>query len=167
MSGDTRGEGGSESTLRTEFTIAGPLPVPIDRENDDEPDERKPAQDLRADALADAEGLTGPAGLTEVTNLTGALGATNLTKRPAGGWDGVTPGGTIVIEDGVIPRRLRRPLDLARLALALAITAGSVALGWFATGTTSGLEQDLEGGAQLLPSAVVLVSPTIPCLAAI
>lgn len=162
MSGDTRGEGGSESTLRTEFTIAGPLPVPIERENDEEPDQQKPAQDppaqdLRADALADAEGLTGPAGLTEVTNLTGAAGSTNLTKRPAGGWDGVTPGGTIVIEDGVIPRRLRRPLDLARLALALAITAGSVALGWFATGTTSGLEQDLEGGAQLLPSAVVLI----------
>lgn len=163
MSGDTRGDGGSESTLRTEFTIAGPLPVPVD----DEPHERRPVhdpptqgqpvQDLRADALADAEGLTGPTGLTEVTNLSGALGSTTFTRRPAGGWDGVTPGGTIVIEDGVIPRRLRRPLDLARLALALAITAGSVALGWFATGTTSGLEQDLEGGAQLLPSAVVLI----------
>lgn len=145
MSDDTRPEG-SESTLRTEFTIAGPLPVPVDVPQNDSPgqgrDERADApQDLRADALADAEGLTG---------LLGVHGG-------SGGLDGVTPGGTIVIEDGVIPGRLRRPLDLARLALALAISAGSVALGWFATGTTTGLEQDLEGGARLLPDAVVLI----------
>ena len=119
MSDDTRPEG---STLRTEFTVAGPLPVPTSE------------QDLRADALADA-----------------GFGSTK------GAGDGVTPKGTIVIEDGVIPRRLRRPLDLARLALALALTAGAVAAGWFATGTTSGLEQDLEGGARLLPDIVVLI----------
>ena len=142
MSDDTRPDG-PDSTLRTEFTIAGPLPVPIDP--DDLPQRNRPRQDLRADALADAEGLTGPTGLT------------NVADRPGGGFDGVTPGGTIVIEDGVIPRRLRRPLDLARFALALAITGAAVALGWFATGTTTGLEQDLEGGAQLLPSAVVLI----------
>ena len=146
MSDDTRPDG-PESTLRTEFTIAGPLPVPIEPDHDEQP-HRAHQQDLRADALADAEGLTGPTGLTA---------ARPLVDRRTSGLDGVTPGGTIVIEDGVIPRRLRRPLDLARLALALAITAGSVALGWFATGTTTGLEQDLEGGAQLLPSAVVLI----------
>ena len=33
---------------------------------------------------------------------------------------------TVVIEDGVIPRRLRRPLDLARFLVALAATAATV-----------------------------------------
>jgi uncharacterized protein (TIRG00374 family) len=162
VSDDTRGEDPTSapessgeasepvSTLRTEFTIAGPLPVPI--EPDAAPDTGE--QDLRAHALADAEGLTGPEGLTDVTQLPGS---TPRGSRAVDGLDGVTTSGTIVIEDGVIPRRLRRPLDLARLALALAITGGSIALGWFATGTTSGLEQDLEGGAQLLPSVVVLI----------
>ncbi len=132
MSDDTRAQDQppDESTLRTEFTIAGPLPVA------DLPDSSGPPTDLRADALGDA----------------GALGSGTST-----GADGVTAAGTIVIEDGVIPRRLRRPLDLARLALALALAAAAVALGWFATGTTSGLEQDLVGGARLLPDPVVLV----------
>ena len=88
--------------------------------------------DLRADALADA-GSYVP------------------------GSDGVTESGTIVIEDGVIPKRLRRPLDLARFALALLLAAAAVALGWFATGTTSGLEDDLVEGARLLPDPVVLI----------
>jgi len=69
----------------------------------------------------------------------------------------VTESGTIVIEDGVIPKRLRRPLDLARFALALILAAAAVALGWFATGTTSGLEDDLVEGARLLPDPVVLI----------
>ena len=132
MSDDTRADDAStpESTLRTEFTIAGPIPVPTS-ESSPPP---ASAQDLRADALADA----------------GAIGI-------GAGTDGVTAAGTIVIEDGVIPKRLRRPLDLARLALALALAAASVALGWFATGTTSGLEEDLIGGARLLPDPVVLI----------
>jgi uncharacterized membrane protein YbhN (UPF0104 family) len=73
------------------------------------------------------------------------------------GSDGVTASGTIVIEDGVIPKRLRRPLDLARFALALLLAAAAVALGWFATGTTSGLDDDLVEGARLLPDPVVLI----------
>ncbi|MEK9898322.1 MAG: lysylphosphatidylglycerol synthase transmembrane domain-containing protein [Actinomycetota bacterium] len=88
--------------------------------------------DLRADALADA-GSYVP------------------------GSDGVTEFGTIVIEDGVIPKRLRRPLDLARFALALLLAAAAVTLGWFATGTTSGLDDDLVEGARLLPDLVVLI----------
>ncbi len=88
--------------------------------------------DLRADALADA-GSYVP------------------------GSDGVTEFGTIVIEDGVIPKRLRRPLDLARFALALLLAAAAVTLGWFATGTTSGLDDDLVEGARLLPDPVVLI----------
>lgn len=127
MSDDTRGvdptaapessggASGSGSTLRTEFTIAGPLPVPIEQDSASATGE----QDLRAHALADAEGLTGPEGLTDVTYFPESSAH---ASRSVDGLDGVTTSGTIVIEDGVIPRRLRRPLDLARLALALAIT---------------------------------------------
>ena len=130
MSDDTRtgGAAGSESMLDT--PSAG-LPT---RSTSAPPHNgtRGEMADLRADALADA-GSYVP------------------------GSDGVTESGTIVIEDGVIPKRLRRPLDLARFALALLLAAAAVALGWFATGTTSGLEDDLVEGARLLPDPVVLI----------
>ncbi|MGB1079085.1 MAG: flippase-like domain-containing protein [Candidatus Nanopelagicales bacterium] len=130
MSDDTRtgGAAGSESTLDT-----ASVDPPTGGTN------APPANgttsetaDLRADALADA-GSYVP------------------------GSDGVTEFGTIVIEDGVIPKRLRRPLDLARFALALLLAAAAVTLGWFATGTTSGLDDDLVEGARLLPDLVVLI----------
>ena len=130
MSDDTRtgGAAGSESTLDT------PSAGPPTSETNAPPQNgtRGETADLRADALADA-GSYVP------------------------GSDGVTESGTIVIEDGVIPKRLRRPLDLARFALALLLAAAAVALGWFATGTTSGLEDDLVEGARLLPDPVVLI----------
>ncbi len=69
---------------------------------------------------------------------------------------GTAPSTTVVIEDGVIPRRLRRPLDLARFLVALAAVAATALIAYFATGTTEGLEEDLTGGAQLLPSIVIL-----------
>ena len=130
MSDDTRtgGAAGSGSTLDTP---SASLPTG----STDPPPEngtRGETADLRADALADA-GSYVP------------------------GSDGVTASGTIVIEDGVIPKRLRRPLDLARFALALLLAAAAVALGWFATGTTSGLDDDLVEGARLLPDPVVLI----------
>jgi uncharacterized membrane protein YbhN (UPF0104 family)/tRNA A-37 threonylcarbamoyl transferase component Bud32 len=64
--------------------------------------------------------------------------------------------GTVVIEDGVIPRRLRRPLDLARFLLASALLAGTVVIAYFATGTAEGLEDDIISGADRLPSIIVL-----------
>ena len=63
---------------------------------------------------------------------------------------------TVVIEDGVIPRRLRRPLDLARFLVALAATAATVFVAYFATSTTEGIEEDITGGAALLPSIIIL-----------
>lgn len=63
---------------------------------------------------------------------------------------------TLVVEDGVVPRRLRRPLDLARLVLAIVVTATIVLAAWFATSTTAGLDEDLDAGASLLPSLVIL-----------
>ena len=116
MSDDTRtgGAAGSESMLDTP---SADLPT----SNTNAPPKKGTTAemaDLRANALADA-GSYVP------------------------GSDGVTEFGTIIIEDGVIPKRLRRPLDLARFALALLLAAAAVAIGWFATGTTSGLEDDL------------------------
>ncbi len=64
---------------------------------------------------------------------------------------------SMVIEDGVIPRRLRRPLDLARFVLAIIIAAATVLVAWFATSTAAGLDSDIATGASLLPSFVVLI----------
>jgi glycosyltransferase 2 family protein len=63
---------------------------------------------------------------------------------------------SVVIEDRDIPRRVRRPLDLARFVLALVITAATVLVAWFATSTAAGLDDDISSGASLLPSFVVL-----------
>jgi uncharacterized membrane protein YbhN (UPF0104 family) len=54
------------------------------------------------------------------------------------------------------PRRVRRPLDLARFVVAILLTAGIVLVAWFATSTAAGLGTDLSTGAQLLPSLIVL-----------
>lgn len=64
---------------------------------------------------------------------------------------------TVVIEDGVIPRRVRRPLDLARFLVAVALTFATVGAAWFASSTSAGLDADLSTGANLLPSLVILV----------
>ena len=62
----------------------------------------------------------------------------------------------VVIDDGAIKKRIRRPLDLVRFVVAIALAAGTIALGYFATSTTAGLDTDIEGGVALLPSLVVL-----------
>lgn len=64
---------------------------------------------------------------------------------------------TLVIEDGVIPRRLRRPLDLARFLLAFVITIAIVLVAYFATETAAGIDNDISSGALLLPALLVLV----------
>lgn len=60
-------------------------------------------------------------------------------------------GGTIVIEDGVIPRRVRRPFDLVRALTAVAAMVLIVAVTFFLTGTTTGVEADINDVSQLLP----------------
>lgn len=74
------------------------------------------------------------------------------TKTPAPN-KGVNPP---IIYDGAIKKRIRRPLDLVRFAVAIALVLGTIALGYFATSTTAGLDTDIEGGVALLPSLVVL-----------
>ena len=64
------------------------------------------------------------------------------TKAPAPN-NGVNPP---IIYDGAIKKRIRRPLDLARFAVAISLVLGTIALGYFATSTTAGLDTDIEGG---------------------
>ncbi len=63
---------------------------------------------------------------------------------------------TQVIEDGVVNPRLRRPLDLLRLVIALGIAVAVVVVAWAATSTTAGLGTDITTGVSLLPSPIVL-----------
>ena len=70
--------------------------------------------------------------------------------------DATDVGGSVVIEDAQAPRRLRRPLDLARFVLAVAIAAATVLVAWFASSTAAGLDEDISQGASQLPSVVVL-----------
>ena len=68
---------------------------------------------------------------------------------------------TLVIEDGVIPPRVRRPTDLVRLLVVLLAIAGTVLVAYFATSTTSGLDADLSEASKRLGSlAVTLLNLT-------
>jgi uncharacterized membrane protein YbhN (UPF0104 family) len=59
---------------------------------------------------------------------------------------------TLVIEDGVIPRRVRRPADLIRLGIALLAFALTVAITYFLNATSAGIEQDLVQASTGLPA---------------
>ena len=67
------------------------------------------------------------------------------------------PAPTVVVEDGTIPRRLRRPLDLVRFAVAILAAALTVLIAYFASGTSNGIAQDITGATGLLPSILVLL----------
>lgn len=103
--------------------------------------------DVEGPADADPERVVGP----PVASPDSATVALPLPAPPASG------AGTVVIEDGVIPRRLRRPLDLARFVLAAALIAVTVLVAYFATATTSGIESDIEEGVSQLPDLIVLL----------
>jgi glycosyltransferase 2 family protein len=64
---------------------------------------------------------------------------------------------SIIIDDGEIRKRIRRPLDLVRFMVAVALAAATIALGWFATSTTAGLDSDIGSGVAMLPAIVILV----------
>lgn len=68
---------------------------------------------------------------------------------------------TLVIEDAVIDRRLRRPGDLARFALALFFIAATGLLSYLAQETTTGIGQDISQGANRLPSFLLLLASFI------
>ena len=62
-----------------------------------------------------------------------------------------------VVDEAVLPARLRRPLDLVRLIAALLAATAVMLVAFFATGTTAGLEEDLSEATNRLPDIVVLL----------
>ncbi len=68
---------------------------------------------------------------------------------------------TVVIEDGVIGKRLRRPMDLVRLLIALVVMTAIAAIAFFATETTTGLGADLTEASRRLPDPIVLIMNVI------
>ncbi len=80
------------------------------------------------------------------------------TKRPDR--DADTGGGAEdvqVIEEGVLGARLRRPLDLVRMMVALLLIAITVSFVWLAATTTADLDEELLTASRRLPDVVVLL----------
>jgi len=69
-----------------------------------------------------------------------------------------TPTSTLVIEDAVINRRLRRPADLARFAFTIFAIVAVALLAYVAQSTTTGLDQDISQGANRLPAPIILIT---------
>ncbi|MBU6348401.1 MAG: hypothetical protein KGQ38_07305, partial [Actinomycetales bacterium] len=74
---------------------------------------------------------------------------------------------TLVIEDAVIERRLRRPIDLARFASAVLAIVAVGLLAYVAHQTTSGIDQDISQGANKLPGVVILIANIVSGFGAI
>ena len=65
---------------------------------------------------------------------------------------------TLVIEDAVIDRRLRRPADLVRFAFTVFAIVIVGLLAYVAQRTTTGIDQDIVQGANRLPAPVILIT---------
>ena len=72
--------------------------------------------------------------------------------------------GTLVIEDGVIPRRVRRPIDLLRFATSVVATAAIVAVSYFLTGTSAGIDQDIVNAGGNLPGVIMWLLTAIAAI---
>ena len=79
------------------------------------------------------------------------------TPGEASGSAHVPEATTVIIEDGVYPRILRRPLDLARFVLALLVTGAIILAAWAASSTAAGLDSDISSGASMLPAPILLL----------
>ncbi|HQR79138.1 MAG TPA: lysylphosphatidylglycerol synthase transmembrane domain-containing protein, partial [Actinomycetota bacterium] len=71
---------------------------------------------------------------------------------------------TVVIEADVIPRRLRRPIDLLRLATAFFASAVILAISYFASAAAAGLESDLTKASGNIPGVIVVAANLIGLL---
>ena len=65
-------------------------------------------------------------------------------------------GSTLVIEDGVVTKRVRRPSDLLRFVFASAAATGTLVFASILESTVSGLDSDLAKSATQLPTWVAL-----------
>ena len=68
-----------------------------------------------------------------------------------------TDSGTIVIEEGVFSKRVRRPIDVLRFTLAVLGTLGVITLSTILLNTFSAIDQDVADSASRLPAIVALV----------
>ena len=71
---------------------------------------------------------------------------------------------TLVIEDGVIPPRVRRPTDLLRVVVAVFLITTIMTFAYFASNTTNGIQHDVNTGARGLPALLVLIANVISVL---
>jgi len=71
---------------------------------------------------------------------------------------------TVVIEADVIPRRLRRPIDLLRLLSAFTLAALILGISYFASAAAAGLESDLTKASGQIPGVIVVAANVIGLL---
>ncbi|MBK6763082.1 MAG: flippase-like domain-containing protein [Micrococcales bacterium] len=71
---------------------------------------------------------------------------------------------TVVIEADVIPRRLRRPIDLLRLLSAFGLAAVILGVAYFASAAAAGLESDLTKASDSIPGVIVVAANVIGLL---
>ena len=62
-----------------------------------------------------------------------------------------------VVDEAVLAKRIRRPLDLVRLVAAISLATITFLFAWFAAGTTAGIEEDIGEATTRLPDPVILV----------
>lgn len=70
--------------------------------------------------------------------------------------DGDEDHGTVVIEGGVIPRRVRRPVDLLNIAISLIAGIAIVVVSYFLNSTSAGIDQDVANASTSLPALLML-----------
>lgn len=87
--------------------------------------------------------------------------ADEATSTPGGSPAPTSPPPTLegveVIDEGVLPQRLRRPLDLARLLFALLLSLAVFLLAWLTEETDSGFQEDIGQATQRLPDLLILI----------
>ncbi len=71
---------------------------------------------------------------------------------------------TVVIEADVIPRRLRRPIDLLRMLTAVGTAAFILAIAYFASAAAAGLESDLTKASDSIPGVIIVAANVIGLL---
>lgn len=71
---------------------------------------------------------------------------------------------TVVIEADVIPRRLRRPIDVLRLLAAFISAALILGVSYFASAAAAGLESDLTKASDRIPGVIIVAANVIGLL---
>lgn len=71
---------------------------------------------------------------------------------------------TVVIEADIIPRRIRRPIDLLRLLAAFIAAAVILSIAYFASAAAAGFESDLTKASGQIPGVIVVAANLIGLL---